>query len=248
MPYTFLQTAYLFLSIACLLAIASGLKWALNRSMTDEKKRKRAFRRVLLAVSGWLLLISAISFTDFLQDFEALPPRMFLFLWTPPLVLIWLLNTKSIGQLLRVLPPQWLIYIQVFRVPVELMLWGQFLLGLTPVQMTLEGQNLDILAGLSAPLIGLLIARKSKHSLTAALLWNIFCLGLLINIVAVAILSFPSPFRIFMNEPANTLITEFPFIFLPLVLVPIAYYGHALSIKQLLMLRRAARKKQTAVV
>ena len=43
----------------------------------------------------------------------------------------------------------------------------------------------------------------------AVVLWNILGLGLLINIVAIAILSMPTPLRVFMNEPANTIVTEF---------------------------------------
>jgi hypothetical protein len=63
--------------------------------------------------------------------------------------------------------------------------------------------------------------------------WNLISLGLLINIVAIAIVSMPSPLRIFHNEPANTIVAEFPFIFLPTFLVPLAYGLHFLSLRKL---------------
>ena len=65
------------------------------------------------------------------------------------------------------------------------------------------------------------------------MVWNILCLMLLINIVTIALLSAPVPFRVFMNEPANTIVTTFPFIWLPALLVPLAYGLHILSVVQI---------------
>jgi uncharacterized membrane protein len=39
--------------------------------------------------------------------------------------------------------------------------------------------------------------------------------------------------RHFMNEPANKIVTEFPFIYLPGVLVVIAFVFHILSLRQI---------------
>ena len=100
--------------------------------------------------------------------------------------------------------------------------------------MTFEGRNLDILSGITAPLIAFLISRK-KISKPITILWNIACLGLLANIVITAILSMPTPFRVFMNEPANTIVAEFPIVWLPALLVPLAYGLHFLSIRQRLI-------------
>jgi len=57
---------------------------------------------------------------------------------------------------------------------------------------------------------------------------------LLANIIAVALLSAPTPFRVFMNEPANTFITHVPWIWLPAVMVLAAVMGHALVFRWLL--------------
>jgi len=37
-----------------------------------------------------------------------------------------------------------------------------------------------------------------------------------------------------MNEPANTMIAHLPFIWLPAFVVPVAYFLHIVSLKQLL--------------
>ena len=65
-----------------------------------------------------------------------------------------------------------------------------------------------------------------------ALLYNIAGLVLLVNIVAVSALSLPTPLRAFHNEPDSSLITTFPFIYLPGLLVPLAYTLHILSLRQ----------------
>jgi hypothetical protein len=65
--------------------------------------------------------------------------------------------------------------------------------------------------------------------------WNLLGIILLFNIVGIALLSAPTPFRYFMNEPANTIAATFPFILLPGFLVPLAYGLHFLSLRQLMV-------------
>ena len=100
-----------------------------------------------------------------------------------------------------------------------------------PIQMTFEGRNFDVLAGLTAVVVAFLLQRKiiGKRFIYV---WNIFSLILLTNIVTIAILSTPVPFRVFMNEPANTIVTTFPFVWLPALLVPMAYGLNVLSFVQ----------------
>ena len=59
-------------------------------------------------------------------------------------------------------------------------------------------------------------------------------LGLLFNVVTVAILSFPFPFRVFMNEPSNIWVTHFPYIWLPTIMVAAAFLGHLTIFRKLL--------------
>jgi hypothetical protein len=106
-----------------------------------------------------------------------------------------------------------------------------FLQNLLPIQGTFEGRNFDILVGLTAPLLVFLINRYSL-SKNWIIIWNIGGLILLFNIVGVALLSLPTPFRKFMNEPSTTIVATFPYILLPGLLVPLAYGLHFLSLRQ----------------
>jgi hypothetical protein len=63
--------------------------------------------------------------------------------------------------------------------------------------------------------------------------WNVLSMVLLVNIVTIALLSAPTPYRVFMNEPANVWVTRPPFVWLPAVLVLAALLGHLVLFRRL---------------
>lgn len=233
-----IKAAYFVLTAICLLLIIRGLHFGLDKSSLSPEKKKSFSQRFYIIVGVWIVLISVLSLSGFLSNFEGLPPRVTLVL-IPPMIamLIFTARSKSLKTVLKAIPIQWLLYLQSFRVVVELMLWYQYELGLTPIQMTFEGRNMDIIAGITGPIVGLLYARKGASMRKVVIAWNFIGLGLLFNILIVAILSFPTKLRYFMNEPANDIITEFPFVWLPGILVTIAYSLHFFSLKQLVSKR-----------
>ena len=116
----------------------------------------------------------------------------------------------------------------------EILLLLMYRNGIIPIQMSFEGRNFDLLTGLSAPLVAYFCFNKQKWPKITAIVWNIAGLLLLTNIFITAILSTPGPLRKFLNEPANTIIAYFPYIWIPALIVPFAYLMHVLSLKQLL--------------
>lgn len=52
------------------------------------------------------------------------------------------------------------------------------------------------------------------------------------NIVSLESPRPPRPVRLFMNEPANTIVATFPYCWLPGIVVPIAYILHILSLRK----------------
>jgi len=107
--------------------------------------------------------------------------------------------------------------------------------------MTFEGRNFDVISGITAPLVAWLVANQ-KINRTVIVLWNIACLGLLINIVTVAILSMPTDLQYFFNKPYNVAVTQFPYSFLPAFLVPLAYLLHFFSLRQLFLKTKFSRQ------
>jgi hypothetical protein len=188
--------------------------------------------RVILAVVAWLGLTALLSMESFFHDFSTMPPRPVI----PALVFILagilFLRSASGKAVLRSTPASWLIGFQVFRVLMEIILWLVYEHGIIPVQMTFEGRNFDILVGVTAPFVAYLLHTGHMKPMVAVV-WNVAGIGLLMNIVIVAALSTPSPLRVFMNEPANTFIAYFPFVWLVAFVVPVALLGHIASLMQL---------------
>jgi hypothetical protein len=65
------------------------------------------------------------------------------------------------------------------------------------------------------------------------LAWNVLGLALLVNIVAIAILSLPGPLRVFLAGPPNVLVLRVPYVWLPGFLVMVALAGHILVFRAL---------------
>jgi hypothetical protein len=137
-----------------------------------------------------------------------------------------------------------LVGFQAFRIPVEWLLHRLYQEGVIPVQMTYAGRNFDIVSGLTAAAMGVWLARGGRlRGLVFA--WNILGLALLANIVTIAILSTPVPFRRFPDGPPNLLPSVLPYVWLPSFLVQLALAGHLLVFRHLLwpgasLVRRSA--------
>ena len=100
--------------------------------------------------------------------------------------------------------------------------------------MTFEGGNFDVFSGILALPVGYALLKKKTNATKLAIAFNIIGFLLLLNILVIAVLSMPTSFRYFMNEPSNTLVAQFPLILLPGLLVPMAYSFHIFSLRRLM--------------
>ena len=190
------------------------------------------FLTPVVLLVAWLILLGILSNHGFFSDFSRLPPRLLIALLTPLPFVLFFVRSQAGKKFLNYIQPQWFIYFQSFRILVEIALWLAVRNGSLPVQMSFEGRNFDILVGLFAFPVGYYCFVKKSWSPVAALLYNIGGLVLLLNIVTIAALSLPTPLRVFHNQPDSSLITTFPFIYLPGLLVPLAYTLHIFSLHQ----------------
>ena len=99
--------------------------------------------------------------------------------------------------------------------------------------MTFEGRNFDILSGITAPIVAWLAFRNQKTNRILLIIWNIFALILLFNIVITAFLSVPSPIQQLAFEQPNRAVLYFPFVWLPAAVVPIVLFSHLASLWQI---------------
>ncbi len=229
------QLGFIALSLFCILYLYRQLSLALPKTSFNLTKQQRIKQQFIIAIVSWAALISVLAWTQFFANFSSVPPRFFMVLLIPLSTAILLsLFSEALSEILQQIPPQRLIYIQSFRIWVEVLIWLLFVQELLPIQMTFEGMNFDVLTGLTAPFVAYFCFQKKAWPKWIAIAWNVMGLILVFTIVTIAILSFPTPFRYFMNEPANRIVAQFPFVWLPGILVTVAYSLHFFSLKQLL--------------
>lgn len=229
------QFGFIALSAFCVLYLYRQLSLALPKTSITPAKQQGIKRGFIIAVIGWTGLISLLAWSQFFANFDSVPPRLFLVLLVPLLTAIGLsLFSRTLAEILQQIPPERLIYIQSFRILVEVLIWLLFVQKLLPIQMTFEGMNFDVLSGLLAPIVAYFCFTQARWPKWVAIAYNILGIILVFTIVTIAILSFPTPFRYFMNEPANRIVAQFPFVWLPGILVTVAYSMHFFSLKQLL--------------
>ena len=195
----------------------------------------RAWRKVwLLGVFvAWGLLNALLAQQGFYAVTDGLPPRP-MFLLAPMVAGILLLVLLRPGRMLLargdLVALTWL---HVLRVPVELVLHHGWQQGLVPRMLTFEGANFDILSGLSAPLVAWHLVRSPVLPRRLLLIWNVVCLVLLVNVVARAVLSFPSPMQVLNLDEPMRLVQHLPYIWLPAVIVPAVLLAHVAALVRL---------------
>lgn len=206
---------------------------AIKKSILSKKANIIGIGMIL-----WLVFQMVLSFNLFYIDtIGDVPPALPFLGFLPTFVLMVILfNTKRGKMFIDSLPLAQLTMISIIRIPVEMVLFWLFINNAIPELLTFEGRNFDILAGISAPIIVYFGFVKGKWSKKVILGWNIVCLLLLINIVLMALFSFPTAFQQLAYDQPNTGILYFPFFWLPSFIVPIVFFTHFVSIRQLIRL------------
>ncbi len=201
-----------------------------------RKARTKIAWIISLGIIVWLVTQSVLAYSGFYSASFDLPPRG-IFLIMPPLVatitlLIFLWKSNYFKQLSL----ETMTHIHVFRFPLELIvLTALASAGKIPDIMTFNGNNPDIIVGITAPIIAYLYFIKKSISINILLAWHILSLLLLINISSIAILSLPYPFQQFGLDQPNIAVFHLPYVLLPSLLVGVSYFCHIISIHKILV-------------
>lgn len=208
--------------------------WTIRNS-NSERIRKLSIP-IIIGLILWLAIQTILTRNNvYSTDTDSLPPKIMLFGILPAFFTILFLFTTQKGRLfIDGLPLENITYLNIVRIPVEIVLYWLFIYKTIPELMTFEGRNFDIIAGISAPMIAYWGFAKAKLNKQIILVWNFIGLGLVLNIVLNAFFSAPSPLQKFAFDQPNIAILYFPFIWLPTCVVPIIIFGHLTSIRQLM--------------
>ena len=182
-------------------------------------------RTSLTTVLAWIALQSAIALSGFYLVTTTLPPHLFLAIVPPILAIAALFAIPAGRRFLDTLDLEWLILLHSIRILVELNLFWLFLFKQVPALMTFERGNIDILFGLSAPVIWWAYTR-GHIARRGLLIWNTLALLGVFNAFVRAMLSAPFRFQRLAFDQPTVAILSFPFILLPAFLVPAVLFCH----------------------
>jgi len=204
-----------------------GVYWAYR-----EKANVALVFLTTLVVSAAWMMGTFIAAAKGKLSFESRPPTM-LFVFAGVFILAFGAGFSRFGKQLAVgLPLAVLVGFQAFRFPLELLLHQAYRDGLMPVQMSYSGRNFDIVTGISAAILALLLWKRALPKWVVQA-WNVMGILLLANILTIAVLSTPLPIRRFFQEPANVWIKDAPYVWLPAVFVLMAILGHVVIARKL---------------
>lgn len=181
---------------------------------------------------AWFALVLALAQLGVLAQFESLPPRIPAIAFGAMGVGLIVSRVQPVKEALHAMPAWWPVALQSFRAPLEVGLYSLFAAGLLPEQMTFGGRNFDILVGLSAPVMALLMW-KGRAPKWLQWTWQGLGVALLVNVVGIAITSAPGPLHRDWPGAPLTVVAHWPYALLPGFLVPVAVLGHVLAIVKL---------------
>lgn len=226
-----LRAAFVLLALLVAAGFLAGVYRAGLARGRDRADARRSALRWSTGVVVWMAL-TAVAAASGRLSFETMPPTMMV-LFVVIVALGFGIGLSKTGERLALgLPLAWLVLFQSFRLPLELIMHVAYRQGLMPEQMSYSGLNFDIVTGLLALLVGGLVAAR-RVSLRIVWAWNVLGSVLLANILAIALLSAPTPLRAFHNEPANVWVTHAPWVWLPAVFVLAAILGHIVIFRRL---------------
>lgn len=211
--------------VLIVLGLCALFVWSV-RQATDRKTARWA----ALGIGVWLLLTGAVTGSGALA---ASPVRVVGFMVICNLAGLGVALSPLGGALTRWAPLWALVGVQAFRLPLEVVLhdWGRA--GSIPVQMTWEGDNLDVITGVVALVVGAGLWRGGLGR-TAAWGATLVGVGLLVNVGQVAIRSVPGPLLSYPPEPPLLLPFQFPHGWIVPFCVAGALMGHVLAVRKLL--------------
>ncbi len=233
MTRTELNLVCLIVSMVLIVFVGVGVSY---RRLHEDDRRPLWIMGCGMGI--WLLMTALAARSSWIQEYDVFPPPAARLL-IPSLLLIVGAALSPIGRrLAQGLKWSELVGFQAFRLPVELILYGFFFEARVPLRMTFAGSNYDVLTAISALILAPLIWR-GFIGVKAVWIWNVAGLGLLINIVVLAVLSAPGGLDRFQIGLVNTLPFRGPSVWI-IFCVLLALFGHLITFRKLLSSHKPA--------
>lgn len=223
--------AFVCIVLALAILFVVGVERA-GRALGDPPdRRRRAVLAAAVGMIGWLAITGWMSGSGVLEA-PGMPPRAMIFFVGVNATALVVACTRVGTKMIDGLPIAALVGVQAFRLPLELVLHQWYAEGVLPVQMTYEGDNFDIVTGILALVVGLLVWTRGPSRMLV-LGFNLVGAALLLRVMSIAVLSVPTPLRTYWNDPPVLLAFHFPYGWIVPICVAGALFGHVLVFRWL---------------
>jgi len=208
-----------------------GLDVGLRRSGCAAPIRRSLLARIGALLGTWFVAVTAAAASGAWLDPEF--PRAVGYI-VPALVLSLVLwRAGWLQAAVQSLSPAAIPWLQTLRIGGGLSLFAAWASGLAPWSWVVTAGTGDILVGLGAAGVALLLGTRTSWSRTTAQVWNVFGLVDIAHTLVRGLLGAPGPQQRFFDTPPNLVPAVFPFIYLPAFIVPLTILLHILSLQQL---------------
>jgi hypothetical protein len=230
-----LEAVFYLLVVAIALLLAYGFRKALINSTLNEKQRSGFMKGYWLVMGAWALYLPVLVATGVFVKKGLFPAIPLLVILPAFIIIIWFHTAKKFRPVMQAYSASFTVYFQTFRIVVELLILGLFLKNVVPVQTTFEGNNFDVLSGLTAPIIGWLAFSKKAISKKAVVVWNICCCLILANIVFIFMsLGVKPEIWGYTQSPLDTNFATVPYLYIASLYMPVAVFMHIMSFRKML--------------
>jgi len=229
-----LQLAYIGLTLLMVIIVFKGGFHTINKTFPDAEIQNKKKQKLVFGLLIWQLYILIIASSSFLVSYS-FPPRFALLLIAPSFIFtaIFLYKNKNQQWILNI-PQHWLIYIQTFRIAVELIFVFSVAKGILHKEASIEGYNYDMVLAITAPLIGLMVFKFKLLSEKWLIYWNYLGLAVLASVIFVFLTTTYTPELYGSSVPLLPLeALKYPYVLIAGFLMPLAVFIHVLSIVQL---------------
>ena len=205
------------------LAVATAAAFVLLFSRGRPARRRSLAVIVAIAMAG----SAAAAGSGLLARFDVLPPPMAVMIVSVFAMGLALGLSRAAADTAAAVPLAALVGLQAFRLPLELVMHRAATLGIMPMELSYSGYNFDIVTGLGAVLLSAAMSAGWRVPRSVIWAWNIWGFWCLAVITVIAVTTSPLV-RLFGDDPrhVNTWVLYFPYVWLPVVLVTVAFAGH----------------------
>lgn len=177
-----------------------------------------------LALGVWLALMGvSLGLAFFIPNSVDLSLALLLSL-VPALIVLTVVGSEKWPAISENFNDAYAHYFHLWRLPASFVPLWLYQEGIVPIEMTFEGLNLDIIAGLTAPVLSSLAFGQQMLGRTVVLVWNILAALLLITSAWIVY------DEMLINNTLKSLFTSFPFAILLFTLMPLSLTLHLMSI------------------